>query len=63
MRLLNSLIRIAEPDEPVLSLEQARAQCRVDAWGSPAVHPDDELLQAYVQAATDELDGVDGWLN
>jgi uncharacterized phiE125 gp8 family phage protein len=61
--MLNSLVRITPPDEPILSIEQARAQCRVDAWGSPAVHPDDELLESYVQAATDELDGVDGWLN
>jgi uncharacterized phiE125 gp8 family phage protein len=45
---------------PVLSLEEARLHLRVDAAGG--VHPDDTLIQSYVQAATDELDGGDGWL-
>jgi uncharacterized phiE125 gp8 family phage protein len=45
---------------PVLSLEEARLHLRVDAAGGS--HPDDTLIQAYVQAATDELDGGDGWL-
>jgi uncharacterized phiE125 gp8 family phage protein len=41
---------------PVLSLAEAKQHLRVD------VSDDDALIEAYVQAATDELDGVDGWL-
>lgn len=51
------------PEAPLLSLAEARAHCRVDAWeGSPPTHEDDDELTAYVAAATGELDGRDGWL-
>ena len=54
---------VSSPDmEPVLSLEEARLHVRVDAEGSPPTHPDDTLIQDYVQAATNEIDGVEGWL-
>lgn len=59
---MTALVRVVAPTEPVLSLEEARAHLKVDAWGSPPVHPDDTYIQACVQAAIDELDGVDGWL-
>lgn len=66
MRCLNrwEMTRLlSSPDlDPVLSLEEARLHVRVDAEGSPPTHPDDTLIQSYVQAATDELDGIEGWL-
>lgn len=57
-----SLVRVADPESPMVTLEEARMHCAVDAWGSPAVHPHDEMLQDFVRAATDELDGSAGWL-
>lgn len=36
--------------EPV-TLEEARLHCRVDAEGSPAQHPDDPLLDAFITTA------------
>jgi uncharacterized phiE125 gp8 family phage protein len=54
------LTRVAPPSAAVLSLEEARLHLRVDAAGGS--HPDDTLIQAYVKAAVDELDGADGWL-
>jgi uncharacterized phiE125 gp8 family phage protein len=52
------------PDlDPVLSLTEARQHLRVDAFGSPLPeHEDDTLVRSYVQAAINELDGIDGWL-
>ncbi len=54
----------ASPDkEPVMSLAEARQHLRVDAFGSPMpAHPDDTLIQSYVLAAVNEIDGDDGWL-
>jgi len=63
MLLLNGLKLTTAPAEGLITLEDARLQCRVDAWGSPPVHPEDPLLLAYIQGATEELDGIDGWLN
>lgn len=63
MMLLNGLTLITPPDDPIITLEDARLQCRLDAWGSPPVNPEDPLLQSYIAGATNELDGVDGWLN
>lgn len=59
---LNALHLVQAPQKPLLSLEEARLQCRVDTWGSPPQNPEDDLLMQYVKAATAELDGVDGWL-
>ena len=36
--------------EPV-SLEEARLQCKIDAFGSPPSHPDDLLLELFISAA------------
>jgi uncharacterized phiE125 gp8 family phage protein len=55
------LTRIEAP-AALLSLDEARLHLRVDATGDPLAHPDDTLIAAYVKAATDEVDGVDGWL-
>ena len=35
---------------------------RLAAEGSPPAHPDDALIASFVQAAINELDGIDGWL-
>lgn len=63
MLLLNGLKRTGAPADPIITLEDARLQCRVDTWGSPPANPEDPLLLSYIQGATDELDGIDGWLN
>ncbi len=58
-----SIVRTVAPAWPVVTLEEARQWCRVDALGSPPTHEDDELIMNMcVQPAIDELDGVDGWL-
>lgn len=54
--------RVTPPAKPVLTLAEARAQCRIDALGSPPVHEDDELLGRFVAGATAELEGMEGWL-
>jgi uncharacterized phiE125 gp8 family phage protein len=41
---------------PVLSLVEAKGPLKVE------VNTDDALISAFVQAATDEIDGPDGWL-
>lgn len=56
----NVCARIVAPVLPLVTLEQARLHLRLDAIGSPAAHPDDALIQALVQSATDELDGWNG---
>lgn len=57
-----ALTLITAPATPVISLDDARDQLRVIPCGSPATSPDDDLIQAMVEIATSELDGVDGWL-
>lgn len=57
------MTRVGAAPAPALSLEEARLHLRVNAATLPLPpHPDDPLIQAYVQAATNELDGIDGWL-
>lgn len=47
---------VVTPPEPVVSVEEARQQCRV-------LHNDeDTLIEGYVAAATEHLDGPNGWL-
>lgn len=48
--------------EPV-SLAEAREHLRLIPEGSPATHPDDDLIEALITAARQHLDGKDGWLN
>lgn len=57
-----TLRRIVPPTEPVVTIEEARAQLRVDAYGSPPSHPEDELIMDIVQAVTEDLDAGTGWL-
>lgn len=58
------LTRITAPAAPVVTLEELRAQMRVDPDPdtSPPSNPEDALILACGEAATDELDGLDGWL-
>jgi len=53
---------VSPAPEPAITLEQARDQCRLTALGSPPEHPDDALLLDKIQAVTDELEAVTGWL-
>lgn len=47
---------VVTPPEPVVSLEEAKEHLRVDG-------PDeDDLILAYIAAATGHIDGPDGWL-
>lgn len=56
------LVLITAPaDEPV-SLAEARLHLRLDASGTPATHPDDDLVTALIAAARQNLDGADGVL-
>lgn len=59
-----SLYRVEGPALPVLTLEEARMQLRVTpTFGtSPPSHPEDALIEDCVKAATEELEGVTGWL-
>lgn len=58
----HSLFRTVAPTEPVLTLQEARDQLRVDAVGSPPTNPEDGLIAAAVESATQELDAGTGWL-
>lgn len=50
------------PAPVVITLEQARAQCRLTALGSPPEHPDDAMLLDKIDAVVGELESVTGWL-
>lgn len=56
------LHRVTAPAAPVFTLEQAREHLRVDLIDPVAEGPDDALIVDFVAAATDEIDGRDGWL-
>lgn len=53
--------RLAAP-QPVLTMEEARLQLRVDTFGSPPGNPEDPLIAAAITTATEELDAGTGWL-
>ena len=64
-QMIISRRRLVAPTAPIVSLATMREHLRLDVTGSPPTHPDDTLVEAYVQAATDELDAGptgDGWL-
>lgn len=49
-------VRVVTPPAPIVPLERAKEQLRV-------FHTrEDELIKAYIEAATAHLDGPDGWL-
>ena len=58
------LTRLSAPVAPLLTLEDAYQQLRLDpVFGtSPPSRPDDDHILRCVEAATGELDGVTGWL-
>lgn len=47
---------VAEPAEPVLSLEEVKQHLKVDSAD------DDALIETFIAAATGHIDGPDGWL-
>ena len=51
-------MELPEPTYEPITLEQARKQCKVDAFGDPPTHPDDDLIEIYISAAREwaELD-------
>lgn len=46
-----SMTRISDPASEPISLDEARLHLKVDAEGSPATHPDDDLITALIKAA------------
>ena len=57
-----TLNRITAPAAPLISLDEAAAHLRLDAYGSPQSYPDQDLVEALIQSVTEEIDGRDGWL-
>jgi uncharacterized phiE125 gp8 family phage protein len=58
-----NVVVVAPAESYPITLEEARLQCKVDAYdGSPPTHPDDTRLESLIAAATQELDGPTGWL-
>lgn len=54
---------VTGPAEPLFSIEEARAHCRIDALTETGAHEDDDLIMnLYLPAAIGELDGANGWL-
>jgi uncharacterized phiE125 gp8 family phage protein len=55
--MIGTLHLVDAPDAgAVVSLAEAKAHCRVD------IDDDDALIEAYIAAAVQALDGRDGWL-
>lgn len=57
-----SLRRVTKPTDALLSLTEAYQQLRVDAYGSPPTHPEDDLIESLITAITEDLDAGTGWL-
>lgn len=62
MSFITSRTRKSAPIGPVVTLQEMQEHLRLDLFGSPPSHPEDDLVMIKVQAATDEIDGADGWL-
>lgn len=65
----STLVLVTPPEAEPVTLEEARAHLRVDPFGQPAAHPDDELIAGLITAARQRLDGAvaagmanTGWL-
>jgi uncharacterized phiE125 gp8 family phage protein len=56
------LTRVTPPATALVSLAQVYSHLRLDPVGSPPSHPDDALLETYIGAAVDHLDGFSGVL-
>ena len=59
---MSKLVRITPPTADLLTLDEVRLHLRLDAEGSPPEHPDDAMLEALIEAATNDLDAQDGFL-
>lgn len=57
-----ALVLLTPPAAPVLTVDEIAEHVRADPEGSPPAYVDATLLEQYVKAATEELDGADGWL-
>lgn len=53
-------IVITEPVAEPVSLEEARLQCRVEAYGTPAAHPEDALIELFISAAREWVESYTG---
>ncbi|EZP57434.1 head-tail connector protein [Sphingomonas sp. RIT328] len=53
---MNPRVIVIEPPQPIITLDEAKQQLKVDA------DDDDALIEAYIAAATGHIDGPDGWL-
>lgn len=60
--MITSRRRIVQPTEPVVTLGEMQTHLNLDLTGSPPTHPDDDDIEAYVAAATNDLEGEDGWI-
>lgn len=56
---MNPKIVVAPTTEPI-SLEVGRLQCRVEAYGTPASHPEDALIEIYITAAREWVENYTG---
>lgn len=54
------LILVTAPTVEPVTLAQARQHLRLDATGSPAVHPDDDLVTALIAAARTRIENETG---
>lgn len=52
------LYLVAAPTQDVVTLEEAKLQCRVESED----HEEDGFIQSLIDAATQALDGAEGWL-
>lgn len=48
---------ITEPLSELITLEEARLHLKLDAEGSPAAHPDDDLVSVLITAAREHAEG------
>lgn len=57
-----SLYRVTKPTDPIVTIAEAREQLRLDAYGSPPTHPEDDYVEGLIEAITQDLDAGTGWL-
>jgi len=59
---MSSLALVTAPAGEPLTLVRVRSHLRLDATGSPATHPDDDDLNAFITAARERVEGRNGYL-
>lgn len=57
-----TLVRTVKPTDDIVTLAEARAQLRVDTYGSPPASAEDGKISQFVTAITESLDAGTGWL-